>query len=155
MQIRTMNKKDLKRLAQIYVEVYTKFDVGERWTEEAAYNLLKHYYNRQPDLAFVADLDGKSVGAFIACIKPWWDGNHLSEGEIFVHPDYQAKGVGSKLSEVMFETAIEKYDATVWDTITFKGKYPEKWYKKLGFVPIKEWSLISGDMREALKRIMK
>mgnify|MGYP001581110235 CR=1 FL=1 len=99
------------------------------------------------------EVDGKIVGGFIAGIKPWWNGNHLVDGEIFVHPEFQKKGVGNALSKIMFKRAIEKYDAKVWDTYTFRGKFPLKWYKKLGFEEINEWTMISGDIRKALGKL--
>ena len=152
--IRRMTETDLPGLAKIYCEVYRIFDVGEQWDEVSAGKLLHYWLLRQPDLAFTAQSDNKLVGAFMAGIKPWWDGNHLVDGEIFVHPDYQAKGVGTQLSKVVFQTAIEKYQATVWDTYTFaKHEFPLKWYQSLGFVPNEDWIMISGDLKEALARL--
>ncbi|MBI4176413.1 MAG: hypothetical protein HY518_04355 [Candidatus Aenigmarchaeota archaeon] len=46
------------------------------------------------DLQIVAEYNGKPVGAFVAGIKPWWDGNHLADGEIFVHPDCAEQELG-------------------------------------------------------------
>lgn len=151
-KIRLMQNSDLDSLSETYVEVYRVFDVGERWTKESAHKLLKYWLYRQPDLAFVAEYEDKIVGAFVAGIKPWWDGNHLVDGEIFVHPEYQKHRVGSELSKAMFRTAIEKYDAIVWDTYTFKGvDHPLSWYKSLGFEEIQEWTMISGNLKKALK----
>lgn len=149
-----MSEADLKSLATIYCEVYRVFDVGEQWDESSAYKLLEYWFHKQPDLAFVAEIEGNLVGAFIAGIKPWWDGNHLIDGELFVHPDNQSQGVGTQLSRKMFETALEKYQATVWDTYTFaKHDFPLKWYKSLGFEPNEDWIMISGDLRQALAKL--
>src|SRR5687768_3198077 len=95
--IRIMTQEDLAVLADIYSEVYRVFDVGENWDKDSAYQLLEYWLHKQPDLSFVAEADEKIVGAFIAGIKPWWDGNHLVDGELFVHPDFQAKRVGTEL----------------------------------------------------------
>jgi len=84
-----MQKKDLEKLSEIYSLVYEKFDIGEKWTSKTAKKLLEYWFDKQSDLAFVAEENNKIVGAFIAGIKPWLDGNHLSDGEIFVHPNYQ------------------------------------------------------------------
>ncbi len=152
--VRLMQESDLNTLARIYCEVYRVFDVGEQWDEASAYKLLDYWLHKQPDLAFVAEVDAKPVGAFIAGIKPWWDGNHLVDGELFVQPEYQSKGVGTQLSRTMFQTAVEKYQATVWDTYTFaKYDFPLTWYKSLGFEPNEDWLMISGDLKQALKRI--
>ena len=148
-----MRKSDLKKLSEIYATVYREFDVGEKRTPKKAYVLLEYWLQRQPDLAFVAESDGKIAGGFVAGIKPWWDGNHLVDGEIFVHPEFQRKGIGGLLSMAMFRKAMKKYSARTWDTYTFKKKYPLKWYKSLGFKEISEWTMISGDLRKASKKL--
>jgi len=152
-EIRPMAKEDLAPLAEIYTEVYRVFDVGEKWDKETAEKMLGYCFEHQPDLAFVAEYQRKPVGAFMAGVKPWWDGNHLIDGEIFIDPEYQQKGIGTKLLKTMFQTAKDKYQATVWDTYTFRGKYPLEWYKKLGFEEIDEWIMISGDIDDVLKKL--
>lgn len=143
----------MERLAEIYTEVYTVFDVGEKWDKKSAYKLLEHLFKYQPDLAFVAEYDGQIVGGFLTLVKPWWDGNHLVEGEIFVHPDYQRKGIGTKLTKVMFETAKEKGIVTC-DGVTFKGfKHPLRWYRRIGFEEIKVWALITCDIEKVLEKL--
>ena len=154
MDIRLIEKKDLNALADIFAKVYEVFDVGERWTKETAQKLLEHWLQRQPDLAFLAEVDGKIVGGFTSGIKPWWDGNHLFDGELFVHPDYQKHKVGTALFKKLLTEAKEKYEAKFFDAHTFKGfDHPLNWYKKLGFEEIKEWVMISGDVTEILGKL--
>lgn len=153
-KIRLAYEKDLELLAQVYVDVYEAFDVGERWDKESALKLMRYWFARKPDLFFVAEKDDRLVGAFVADIEPWWDGNHLLDGEIFVHPDFQKKGVGTELTKTMFETALEKYDAKVWCFYTFRNpEFPKKWYEKMGFEEIKEWMMISGDLKKAFNSL--
>ena len=105
-------------------------------------------------MAFVASYNGKVVGAFVAGIKPWWDGNHLLDGELIVDPDYQKKGIGKLLLKAILRKAINKYNVTVWEAVTFrKTKFPLSWYRKLGFHEIKEWAIFGGDVRKALKKV--
>ena len=152
MKIRSMKKSDLNVLSKIYVEVYRVFDVGEKWTQKSAYNLLNFWFNRQPDLCFVAEYKNKIVGAFVTYIKPWSDGNHLIAEEIFVDPLYQKHGIGTELTKKIFQKAIIDYNAKIVEGITFsKFKHPLSWYKSLGFKEVKEWVVISGDIKKALK----
>ncbi|MBS3169169.1 GNAT family N-acetyltransferase [Candidatus Woesearchaeota archaeon] len=151
-----MQKEDLRQLAEIYSIVYQKFDIEERWTSESAKRLLSYWFDKQPDLAFVAEFNGKVVGAFIAGIKPWWDGNHLSDGEIFVHPDYQKKGIATKLSVALYEKALQKYNVISFDAYTFKKtKFPLSWYLSQGFVQNKEWIMISGDVKGIVSKLKR
>ena len=147
-RIRNATELDIKHLAGVYVAVYEDFDVGEKWTHESAQALMRYWFERQPDLAFVASVPDAAgiVGGFFAGIKPWWDGNHLVDGELFVHPDYQRLGIGSTLAAQMFRQAMTRYNAVVVQGCTFRNSaHPLSWYKSLGFNEDKEWTMLSGD----------
>ena len=153
-KIRLMQRKDLKGLAKAYTRAYKIYSKWEHWNDKQSYKLLSYWLKRQPDLAFVAVYDKKPVGAFVAGIKPWWDGNHLIDGELIVDPDYQKKGIGKILLKTVLEKAVRKYDAVIWEAITFKKtKFPLSWYRKLGFNEVKELTIISGDIKKALKKL--
>lgn len=155
-KIRQMQKKDLKKLSEIYAEVYATFNVGERWTESAAKKLLAHWLEKQPDLALVAECNGKIAGAFVAGVKPWWDGNHLSDGEIFVRPKFQSKGIGKELSKALYAKALKKYKVVCWDAYTFKKtKFPLCWYESQGFKVNKDWVMIFGSVKKALSNLRR
>jgi GNAT superfamily N-acetyltransferase len=155
LKIRRIQKEDLNKLSEVYSEVYRLFDVGERWTKKSAYKLLAYWLKRDPDLTFLAEYDGKIVGGFVVGIKPWWDGNHLVDGEIFVHPDYQKKKIGTKLLKFVSKYSLKKYNVVRFDSCTFRGRYPVKWYKSIGFKEIQEWVMISADLRKIIKNLDK
>ena len=152
--IREVIKEDLETLGEIFVEVYTVFDVGERWEKESAVKLMEYWFNKQPDLAYLVEFEDRIVGAFFTAIKPWWDGNRLFDGEFFIHPEFQNKKIGKKLFKKVLEEAVEKYDVKIFDAFTFNGPdFPLSWYKKLGFKEIKEWTMFSGNVQEVLKNL--
>ncbi|MCK4550974.1 MAG: GNAT family N-acetyltransferase [Candidatus Aenigmarchaeota archaeon] len=149
-----MNKSDLLALAEIYVDTYTKINIGEQWNIDTAKKLISYWLEKQPDLAFVAEYDKKIVGAFVAGIKPWWDGNHLADGEIFIHPDFQKHGIGSELLKTMFKTALEKYNAVSYDAITYNNyEFPLNWYKSLSIIPEKNLVVITGNIKSILSKL--
>jgi predicted N-acetyltransferase YhbS len=117
--IRLMKKKDIEEISILYANVYDSVDIGEKRTKETASNLMNYRLSRQPDLCFIATIDEKIVGGFIAGIKPWWDGNHLVDGEVFVDYAYHKQKIGSKLSKVIYQTALDKYSITSIDLVTF------------------------------------
>jgi GNAT superfamily N-acetyltransferase len=152
--VRPIIETDLESLASVYVDVYTTFDVGEIWDKMSAHKMLKFWFEHFPGLAFVATNEEKIIGGFLAGIKPWCDGNHLIDGEIFVHPDHQQNGVDGKLMKVMLEAARDKYQAVVWDTYTFRNfEHPMSWYKQMGFEEIRDWVMISCDIGKTLQRL--
>ena len=76
------------------------------------------------------EYDGFVAGAFVSAIKPWWDGNHLMGGEIFVSLGYQKKGIGRELAKALFRKALKKYKVTNFDAYTYiKTKFPLSWYE--------------------------
>lgn len=152
--VRPVHDEDFLKLSKIYALAYNSLNIGENWDEASALKLLKHLYLQQPDLFFTAEENGKVVGAITAPVKPWWDGNHLTDGELFVHPDNQRHGIGKLLIEKLFTEAKEKYSAVSWDTFTHRVyEHPLKWYKSLGFEEIEEWVMISGDIDVVLKNL--
>ena len=152
--IRLMKKDDLNEVAILYANIYTQVDISEKWNEESSYKLMEYWLLKQGDLSFVALINNKIIGGFVAGIKPWWDGNHLVDGEIFVDYDYHKLGIGTKLSKIMYEAAFEKYNITSIDFVTFsKNGFPLSWYDSLGFEIEKELIMISGKPENVLKKI--
>jgi len=154
--IRLAKNADLKQIAKIFIASYKHIEDDEKWDLENAHKLINHFYNAQKDLFFIAEENGQIVGGIVALIKPWWDGNHLTDGEFIVHPTHQKKGIGAKLINHLFLHAQKKYNAVSWDTFTFnENKHPLTWYKKIGFKEIEKWIMISGNVKEVLKKVKK
>ncbi|MFH1233580.1 MAG: GNAT family N-acetyltransferase [Patescibacteria group bacterium] len=154
--IRPMKEEYLEKVAVLYTEIYAKVDIGEKWTKETSCHLLKYLLLKQPDLCFVALIDNKIVGGFVAGIKPWWGGNHLIDGEVFVDYQYHKNKIGTKLSKAIYKTALDKYKITSIDLVTFsKNGFPLTWYEKLGFKVEKKLIMINGDPKIVMKKLGK
>lgn len=152
--VRSTRSEDLPGLAQAYVELYDFLNIGERWSQQSAQSILSYWFERYPDIAFTAECNDKMIGAFVAGIKPWWDGNHLYDGEMFVHHRYQRLGIGRQLLQKVFEAAKRKYGAVCWEFYTFSGeRSPIQWYKKVGICPNDNWAMLSGNINEVLQKI--
>lgn len=152
--IRLMREEDLEEVAVLYTEIYNRLDIGEKWTKESSYELMNYWLSKQSDLCFVATLGNRIVGGFIAGIKPWWNGNHLIDGEVFVDYNYHKYGIGTELSKVIYKTALDKYKITSIDLVTFnKNGFPLSWYKKLGFEAEKQLIIINGNPEIVIKKL--
>lgn len=153
-KIRSVSKQDLPQLSKIYTEAYNIIKIGEHWNEPTALKLLNHLYKEQPDLFFVAEEDGILCGGIVSLVKPWWDGNHITDGELFVAPHQQGKGIGKRLIQHMFIAAQEQYQTISWDTFTHRvHEHPLTWYKSLGFEEITDWVMITGNIKKVLEKI--
>lgn len=149
------NEKDMAVIASYYADYYANSVLGEKWTKEKAVELFQYFYNQNKDLFFVAYDDDKPVGVIMSVLKPWWDGNHLEDGEVFVLPSYQRKGIAKSLFKALFKHAIEKYNATTLEAHTYENEngFPYNWYKRLGFETIDDLKIISGNIKEIIKKI--
>ena len=111
--VRATTAEDLEALSAVYIDAFAVVDPSEKWTSEKALALLKFFLDKQPDLAFVAVEDGEIGGGICGLVKPWWDGNHLVETELFVAPWCQKRGIATLLFSHFLESAIAKHDASV------------------------------------------
>lgn len=97
-RIRLVKKEDLPALASIYTRAYNSLGIGESWNGQSALRLMTFLFNDQQDLFFVAKVDHRVIGAIVATVRPWWDGNHLIEGELFVAQEFQGQKIGVQLN---------------------------------------------------------
>lgn len=149
------NKEDLEILAEQYANSYNNSVLKESWTREQAIKLFEYFYNQASDLFFVAYDNEKPVGVIMSLLKPWWDGMHLEDGEVFVCKEYRKMGIAKRLFKKLFEYAIENYDATTFEAHTYEEEtgFPYCWYNRLGFETIDDWKIISGDIRKIIKKL--
>jgi GNAT superfamily N-acetyltransferase len=153
-QILQTKKSDIRKLAAVYVDAYNSIHIGEEWNIESAEKMLSFFFTKQPDLFFTAWSDDNIVGAIVAIVKPWWNGNHLTDGELFVSPQCQKQGIGKMLIRALFTESKSKYAAVSWDTFThIIHEHPLSWYKKLGFRTIDEWAMIEGRIDTVLAKL--
>ena len=153
--IRLAEEKDIKELAPIYKALYDNANIGEFWTTESAEKLLKYWFDRQRDLFFVAEEDGKAVGAIMSGVKPWFDGNRLNDTEIFVSQDYQEKHLGKVLLKKHLEEAQRIYGANVIEFHTYgdETEFPQNWYNRIGFKKDNELIIMNANISEVLQNL--
>lgn len=153
--IRLATEQDIRQIAKLYLEVYNNLDeLRETWTKVSARKFISHFYRRQPDLFFIAEKQGKIIGAIVAAVQPWWDGNHLVEGELIVEPNILDRSVVNRLMKQLLVKANEIYDVVSWDTIVPNvDKHPLAEYKQFGFEKVQQWDAISGDVAKIINHI--
>ncbi len=149
------NKKDLITLAEEYAKYYQNSVLKEKWTASTALKMFEYFYNLKQDLIFVAYDKEKPIGIIMTNLKPWWDGMHLEDGELFVLPEYRKRGIAKELLKILFQYTMEFYNATTLEAHTYKDKndFPYCWYKKIGFETIEDWKIISGNIPQIIKNL--
>lgn len=149
MEIIATTEDQLDELAAVYLRALAD-NPDEHWQLTQTKALLADWWHRQPDLFVSArdDEQGALVGGFVVGVRPWWDGNHLVDGELFVDPPFQQRGVAKQLMLAALAKAKKRYAPLLnWDTYTFRNDgYPLSWYRRLGFKEIEEWVMIRADV---------
>lgn len=155
-KVKLLSKKNVAETAGVYRLAFKKADVGERWDQASAEKYIQHCLEKQPDLFFVAISEEEIIGGVAGEIKPWWDGIHLAETELFVHPNHQGKGVAKMLLAKVLEEAIKKYNIQSFEGIADgkRHKFPMEWYKRIGFEE-SGWVHIWGSPKEMLSKLKK
>ncbi len=142
LKIRNVTSDDLNAFVEIYKQAY-------KGLEEYAYTKtkdIKYYFrwlmNRDRDGFFVAEVGDKPVG-FVACDANWisfFENEEVGEiHEIFVHPKWQGRGIGSELLLKALDYAKERGRkiAELWVGIgNVKAK---RFYEKFGFRESGSW----------------
>lgn len=95
-------EKDLEIIAEKYSNYYNNSVLEEKWSKESEIQLFKYFHNQAPDLFFIAYDKETPVDVIMTCLKPWWDGMHLEDGEVFVYKEYQQKGIAKMLFKKLF-----------------------------------------------------
>lgn len=153
--IRLVKKGDINELAKIYKDLYDNVDIGENWTIEKASELLTYWYNKQSDLFFVAEEDGKAVGAIMSGVKSWFDGVRLNDTEIFVSNEYQGKHIAKDLMLEHLKKAKLKYNAKMIEFHTYgdEDEFPQNWYNRIGFEKDNELIIMHADIENVLNKL--
>ena len=88
MTIHEIREKDLSILSNLFAIAHLNNNPEENWTYKTALSYLEYYYHHQPDLFLVAySEDGIPIGAVMSVLKPSFDGNYLTQIELFVAED--------------------------------------------------------------------
>ena len=153
--IRKAKKCDITELSRLYSLSYRFANVGQDWTPKTAKRLLLYLFGQNKKVCLVATDKGKLIGAFFAACKPACHGHIISDGELFVHPSCQKKGIGSRLVFEVFKKCRKSFRTNTASFSTFKKGHPLSWYKSIGFQNDTELLLIEGNIANIIKNLEK
>jgi aminoglycoside 6'-N-acetyltransferase I len=104
-----------------------------RWDAKTAEEYLTDFYDHKKFVGYVIEEEGRIIGALFAHEKVWWNNSEVFIEEMFIDPEYQRKGLGTKLLD-----EAEKYVRTnhlAGITLSTNKYAPAPtFYKKNGFV---------------------
>ena len=153
--IRNVTKEDLDVLSHTFSETFTQASPEKPWDEKHAQDYLNYWLEKQPDMFFCAcNKDNVPIGAVAVNIKPWRTGVRCSDGVMFVNTNHQRKGVATMLLKKVINEAVSKYNAEVFEAITFADKkFPLEWYERIGIKIDTGAILIKGKCNNILDKL--
>ena len=133
--VREAVSEDIKGIIQVFKTTYLQ---DESWARSVLQRLLA-----TPNyVMLVAELGGRVVGYIDYYVLPsiWEKWNEATINYLFIHKDYQGKGIGSKLLEEVVKRA-DKVGIVELHVVTEKGNERAiRLYTKHGF--LKEYVLL-------------
>jgi len=130
--IRKMTAGDISICAEILCSVYNNEMWQCRWTHETAQAYLEDYFSSGKFVGFVIEEDYKIIGALFAHEKIWWNNSELFIDEMFIMPEYQRKGYGSKILKTA-EKYVTEHKLAGFTLTTNKYAPAPVFYRKNGF----------------------
>lgn len=150
---KSVTEYNLKPLSKILAEVFSAAEPEKPWDDEHAYNYLNHFFQKQPDLFFVAQDNEKTIGGICATVKPWRTGPRCLIEALFIDSQHQKQGIGKELMKKVLKTAMKKYDTVTVEGISFTDKNFRELNEKLGLQVDDQAVVVKGDCREILLRL--
>jgi len=122
--IRTFAPQDYAMVYQVWEDSGLKMRTSDTLPE------LQRVLERDPDLFLVAEYKGSVIGAVLGT----FDGRRGWVYHLGVEPQYQSKGVGTKLMAVLLQRYRAKGVNKVNLMVTAENLAVCEYYKKMGFI---------------------
>lgn len=142
MNIRRIEERDLKVLAELFVSVFNAPPWNESWTIKWAYDRLDIIFKSHRFYGYVAEKHGTAIGAIFSRLGSYKGMLELEIIENYVSGNAQRKGVGAALmSELKLQAQQDGISCFVLQTD--KTTFAKEFYLKYGFEGHEENLLMS------------
>ena len=131
MKILEASKKDLKEIALIFKEEFSREPYNEKWTEKSALKKVKSYFLYSK--IHIAKDSGGIIGFVISSTIPWDNYKKAFINEILVRKSRQNNGVGSALLEFM-ESYYKRDGAKLIELASLEESDAYQFYIKRGYL---------------------
>ncbi len=130
MRIRKATKKDIREIAKLMIEEFSKPPFKEKTTINSVIKSVNFYY--KIGKAFVAIEDKKIVGIVVFKVEQWWEGPVILIEDLAIKEDFKKQGIGKKLTDKVEEYG-KKIEANSISFATNNKSSAVKFYTKQGY----------------------
>ncbi len=126
--LRKYTINDYKFVYEVKKNAYKKYveECWGKWDEETQQKYFENFINQVKENAYIIQYDNKDIGFYNG--ESLENGNY-EIGNICIIPEYQGKGIGTKILKDM----LEKYSDTNIEIQYFKQNPVGNLYERLGF----------------------
>lgn len=140
-----LDQSYLQEMAQLYKSAFYGEPWNDDWSdEEQLMEYVKEKSGGYHAINYGLLADGKLVAVSLGQITHWWEGTNYVLDELWVSPEYQGSGIGSRFMKLI-EEDLKKRDVKGIFLQTDLDKPAYKFYQKNGFKDLsKHVSLFKG-----------
>lgn len=131
--IRPFTPEDLEACIRLYMKTFSREPWNDSWeSSDVVRTFLKRHMANNYFTAYVAEQDGRLLGASIGFMKPYIRGMEYYIDEYFIDPDSQGQGIGRLLMDgIRDDLKAQGVHAIMLLT---ERDYPAyAFYKRIGF----------------------
>lgn len=132
LNIRECTQRDLKQLAQIFIEAFREAPWHEEWPYDTAYKRLEMVMQTPRFVGYIAELDGEVMGGLLGNIEYWSEGDHYIIKELFVDKEKQGRGIARLLIGNVREE-LKRQGICIEELVTSNSVKMINFYKNQGY----------------------
>lgn len=144
MKIKKAIKKDIREIAKLMLEEFSKPPFKEKTTINSVIKSLNFYL--KIGKAYVAVVNKKIVGVIVFKVEQWWEGSVILIEDLAVKDNFKKQGVGKSLTDKV-EDYGRKIKAKAIRFNTHKESSAVNFYKKHGYKINKNTLFMSKNIR--------
>ena len=127
---RNITPEDYEYIYELKKNAYKEYVIMNwgAWDEEAQKEYFKNFINTYKDTTYIIQTEGKDIGFYNDTML---DNGNYEIGNICIIPEYQGKGIGTKI----LKDVIEEHKEFNIEIQYFKQNPVGELYERLGFIP--------------------
>ena len=131
MNIRKMEKEDIRRVIPLYMEYYNQND-GGCWTEETVYKRIHQVWSREDSYCLVLEIGGQPAGFAMGYMEQYDDLVAYDLIEIVIAADRQKQGLGTQFM-LELERRVKAEGAAMIQLQAVADEGHEQFYSQLNY----------------------
>lgn len=143
--VREFHIGDLIQVAEIYRKAFSQEIWAENWSVLDAEKRIRELTCYPQAISYVYEFNGRIVGCITGAVNTWHSGMQLEIKELFVDPQLQSKGIGTKLLKAI-EVFAQKQRISEILLWTLRGEKLQNFYLECDYRPVLDTIIMKKNM---------